>query len=121
MLDVIRAWHEARGNKRTKVIIPTPPTAPIRPPPPSAVTRWYRVVDGILSRDAVAAVMSNEVAALMITNPNTLGLFEADIRAIRALVHEQGAIYSDGANSIALMGTSRPAIWALMSAYFNLR
>ncbi len=119
---MIRAWHEARGSKRTKVIIPD--TAHGTNPATAALC-GYEVVpvksNGILSCDAVAAVMSDEVAALMITNPNTLGLFEADIRAICDLVHEQGGlVYSDGANLNALMGISRPGDLGIDVMHFNL-
>ncbi|MBD1400792.1 aminomethyl-transferring glycine dehydrogenase subunit GcvPB [Pelovirga terrestris] len=119
---MIRAWHEARGNQRTKVIIPD--TAHGTNPATSALC-GYEVVPvtstGILSLDAVAAVMSDEVAALMITNPNTLGLFEANIRAICELVHEQGGlVYCDGANLNALMGISRPGDLGIDVMHFNL-
>ncbi|MFO7813709.1 MAG: aminomethyl-transferring glycine dehydrogenase subunit GcvPB [Pelovirga sp.] len=119
---MIRAWHQACGSKRTKVIIPD--TAHGTNPATAALC-GYEVVPvtsaGILSRDAVAAVMSDEVAALMITNPNTLGLFEADIRAICELVHEQGGlVYCDGANLNALMGISRPGDLGIDVMHFNL-
>ena len=119
---MIRAWHEARGSKRTKVIIPD--TAHGTNPATAALC-GYEVVPvtstGILNREAVAAVMSAEVAALMITNPNTLGLFEADIRAICELVHEQGGlVYCDGANLNALMGISRPGDLGIDVMHFNL-
>ena len=119
---MIRAWHEERGSKRTKVIIPD--TAHGTNPATAALC-GYEVVpvtsNGILSRDAVAAVMSDQVAALMITNPNTLGLFEANIRAICDLVHEQGGlVYCDGANLNALMGISRPGDLGIDVMHFNL-
>ncbi len=119
---MIRAWHEARGSKRTKVIIPD--TAHGTNPATAALC-GYEVMPvtstGILSRDAVAAVMSDEVAALMITNPNTLGLFEADIRAICDLIHGQGGlVYCDGANLNALMGISRPGDLGIDVMHFNL-
>ncbi len=119
---MIRAWHEARGSKRTKVIIPDTAHGTN---PATASLCGYEVMPvsstGILGRDAVAAVMSDEVAALMITNPNTLGLFEADIRAICDLVHEQGGlVYCDGANLNALMGISRPGDLGIDVMHFNL-
>ncbi|MBW6509834.1 MAG: aminomethyl-transferring glycine dehydrogenase subunit GcvPB [Desulfuromonadales bacterium] len=119
---MIRAWHEAHGSKRTKVIIPD--TAHGTNPATAALC-GYEVVPvtstGILSLDAVAAVMSDEVAALMITNPNTLGLFEANIRSICELVHEQGGlVYCDGANLNALMGISRPGDLGIDVMHFNL-
>ena len=119
---MIRAWHEVQGNKRTKVIIPD--TAHGTNPATAALC-GYDVVpvtsNGILSRAAVAAVMSDEVAALMITNPNTLGLFEAEIRSICELVHERGGlVYCDGANLNALMGISRPGDLGIDVMHFNL-
>ena len=119
---MIRAWHEANGQQRRKVIIPDTAHGTN---PASAALCGYEVVtvatDGILSRDAVAEVMDDDVAALMITNPNTLGLFEADIREICELVHERGGlVYSDGANLNALMGISRPGDIGIDVMHFNL-
>ncbi len=119
---MIRAWHEANGQKRHKVIIPD--TAHGTNPASSALC-GYEVItvasDGILSKEAVAAVMDDEVAALMVTNPNTLGLFESDIREICDLVHERGGlVYSDGANLNAMMGTSRPGDIGIDVMHFNL-
>ena len=119
---MIRAWHEANGQQRRKVIIPDTAHGTN---PASAALCGYEVVtvatDGILSKDAVAEVMDDDVAALMITNPNTLGLFEADIREICELVHERGGlVYSDGANLNALMGISRPGDIGIDVMHFNL-
>ncbi|MFO7578151.1 MAG: aminomethyl-transferring glycine dehydrogenase subunit GcvPB [Pelovirga sp.] len=121
-MQMIRAWHDAQGNRRRKVIIPD--TAHGTNPATAALC-GYEVVpvisDGILSRAAIAAVMDDDVAALMVTNPNTLGLFEADIRAICDLVHERGGlVYSDGANLNALMGISRPGDLGIDVMHFNL-
>ncbi|MCD6186709.1 MAG: aminomethyl-transferring glycine dehydrogenase subunit GcvPB [Desulfuromusa sp.] len=119
---MIRAWQEAKGQKRHKVIIPD--TAHGTNPASSALC-GYEVItvasDGILSKEAVAAVMDDDVAALMVTNPNTLGLFEADIREICDLVHERGGlVYSDGANLNAMMGLSRPGDIGIDVMHFNL-
>lgn len=119
---MIRAWHEAQGNKRHKVIIPDTAHGTN---PASAALCGYDVVpvasDGVLSKEAVAAVMDDDVAALMVTNPNTLGLFESDIREICDLVHERGGlVYADGANLNALMGISRPGDIGLDVMHFNL-
>jgi len=119
---MIRAWHEAHGQKRHKVIIPD--TAHGTNPASSALC-GYEVItvasDGILSKEAIAAVMDDDVAALMVTNPNTLGLFEADIRGICDLVHERGGlVYSDGANLNAMMGISRPGDIGIDAMHFNL-
>lgn len=119
---MIRAWHEANGQKRHKVIIPDTAHGTN---PASAALCGYEVItvasDGVLSKEAVAAVMDDDVAALMVTNPNTLGLFESDIRAICELVHERGGlVYADGANLNALMGISRPGDIGIDVMHFNL-
>lgn len=119
---MIRAWHEARGQKRTKVIIPDTAHGTN---PASAALCGYEVItvesDGVISKEAIAAVMDEDVAALMVTNPNTLGLFESDIREICDLIHEKGGlIYSDGANFNALMGYSRPGDLGIDVMHFNL-
>lgn len=119
---MIRAWHEANGQKRHKVIIPD--TAHGTNPASSALCGYDVITvasDGILSKEAVAAVMDDDVAALMVTNPNTLGLFEADIREICELVHQRGGlVYSDGANLNAMMGISRPGDIGIDVMHFNL-
>ncbi|MCF6180077.1 MAG: aminomethyl-transferring glycine dehydrogenase subunit GcvPB [Geopsychrobacter sp.] len=119
---MIRAWHEARGQQRHKVIIPDTAHGTN---PASAALCGYDVVtvasDGVLSKEAVAAVMDEDVAALMVTNPNTLGLFESDIREICTLVHERGGlVYCDGANLNAQMGISRPGDVGIDVMHFNL-
>ncbi len=119
---VIRAWHEARGSKRTKVLIPD--TAHGTNPATASLT-GYDVVpissDGILTLEEVEAHMNDDVAALMVTNPNTLGLFETNIEAICKLVHERGGlVYCDGANLNALMGIARPGDMGIDVMHFNL-
>jgi glycine dehydrogenase subunit 2 len=119
---VIRACLEARGDSRRKVIIPD--TAHGTNPATAALC-GYDVVpvasDGILSAAAVAAVMDEEVAALMITNPNTLGLFESEIKEICDVVHARGGlVYCDGANLNALLGIARPGDMGIDVMHFNL-
>jgi glycine dehydrogenase subunit 2 len=119
---MVRAWHEANGRQRHKVIIPDTAHGTN---PASAALCGYQVLpvasDGTLSKAAVAAVMDEDVAALMVTNPNTLGLFEGDIREICELVHERGGlVYCDGANLNALMGISRPGDLGIDVMHFNL-
>jgi glycine dehydrogenase subunit 2 len=119
---MIRAWHEAQGNSRKKVLIPDTAHGTN---PASAALCGYEVVpiasDGVLSAAAVAAAMDGEVAALMITNPNTLGLFEAQISEICQIVHEGGGlVYCDGANLNALMGIARPGDMGIDVMHFNL-
>jgi glycine dehydrogenase subunit 2 len=119
---VIRAWHEARGSKRSKVLIPD--TAHGTNPATAALT-GYDVVplasDGVLTLEEVEAHMNDDVAALMVTNPNTLGLFETNIEAICKLVHDRGGlVYCDGANLNALMGIARPGDMGIDVMHFNL-
>jgi glycine dehydrogenase subunit 2 len=119
---VVRAWHEARGSKRTKVLIPD--TAHGTNPATASLT-GYDVVpiasDGVLTLEEVEAHMNDDVAALMVTNPNTLGLFETNIEAICKLVHQRGGlVYCDGANLNALMGIARPGDMGIDVMHFNL-
>jgi len=121
---MIRAYHEHRGERRTKVLVPDSAHGTN---PASAALNDYRVVtipsgrDGVLHPDAVAAAMDDEVAALMITNPNTLGLFEPHIASICDLVHARGGlVYGDGANLNALLGIARPGDLGIDVMHFNL-
>jgi glycine dehydrogenase subunit 2 len=119
---MIRAWHEARGNPRRKVLIPDTAHGTN---PASAALCGYEVVpiasDGVLSAQTVAEHMDGEVAALMVTNPNTLGLFESEIREICDIVHAKGGlVYCDGANLNALMGIARPGDMGIDVMHFNL-
>ncbi len=119
---VIRAWHEARGSKRSKVLIPDTAHGTN---PATATLAGYDVVpiasQGVLTLEEVEAHMDDDVAALMVTNPNTLGLFETNIEAICKLVHERGGmVYCDGANLNALMGIARPGDMGIDVMHFNL-
>lgn len=121
---VIRAYHEANGNPRKKVIIPDSAHGTN---PASAAICGYSVAevksnsDGLLTPEAVAKIMDQDVAAIMITNPNTLGIFENHIKEIADIVHAKGGIvYMDGANLNALMGISRPGDFGVDIMHFNL-
>ncbi|PLX91100.1 MAG: glycine dehydrogenase (aminomethyl-transferring) [Desulfuromonas sp.] len=119
---MIRAYHESRGEKRSKVLIPDTAHGTN---PASAALCGYDVVpiasDGLLSASAVAEAMSDDVAGLMITNPNTLGLYEQEIIEICRIVHAGGGlVYCDGANLNALMGISRPGDIGIDVMHFNL-
>ncbi len=119
---VIRAWHEARGSKRSKVLIPDTAHGTN---PATAALAGYDVVpiasEGVLTLEEVEAHMDDDIAALMVTNPNTLGLFETNIEAICKLVHERGGlVYCDGANLNALMGIARPGDMGIDVMHFNL-
>lgn len=123
-IKVIRAALEARGNPRKKVLIPD--TAHGTNPASSAL-HGYQVVplksseDGVLDPGAVAAAMDEDTAAIMITNPNTLGLFERHLPEVARIVHERGGfVYGDGANLNALMGKVRPACLGIDVIQFNL-
>ena len=121
---MIRAYHEARGEKRTRVLVPDSAHGTN---PASAALNGYEVVsvasgeDGILHPEAVAAAMDEQVAALMVTNPNTLGLFERHIAEICEIVHAKGGlVYGDGANLNALLGIARPGDMGIDVMHMNL-
>lgn len=121
---VIRKALEARGDARKKVLIPD--TAHGTNPASCALT-GYKVVSvksdeaGLLDPAAVAAAMDEDVAAIMITNPNTLGLFEKHVFEVAQIVHAKGGlVYGDGANFNAIMGKYRPACLGLDVIHFNL-
>jgi glycine cleavage system P protein (glycine dehydrogenase) subunit 2 len=119
-----RAYHEARGESRHKVL--TPDTA--HGTNPATVTMaGFEVVkvataaDGGVDLDDLRAKADSDVACLMLTNPNTLGLFDANIAEIASIVHEVGAtLYYDGANLNAVMGISRPGDMGFDIVHFNL-
>ncbi|MFA5812817.1 MAG: aminomethyl-transferring glycine dehydrogenase subunit GcvPB, partial [bacterium] len=123
-LLMIRAYHVARGNPRSKIIIPDSAHGTN---PASAVTCHYDVVtvksgpDGLLDPAAVAAAMDDEVASIMITNPNTLGIYEENFKAVSDIVHAKGGlVYCDGANLNALMGYVKPGEIGADAMHINL-
>jgi len=119
-----RAYHEDRGEHRTKVL--TPDTA--HGTNPATVTMaGYEVVkvgtnaDGGVDVDDLRAKADDQVACLMLTNPNTLGLFDQNIEEIASIVHGEGAtLYYDGANLNAVMGVSRPGDMGFDIVHYNL-
>ncbi len=124
-LMCIRAYHLARGDeRRTKIIVPDSAHGTN---PASAAFNGFSVIevdsdeDGTLSPEAVEAVMDETVAGLMITNPNTLGIFEKDIAEICRIVHEGGGkVYMDGANMNAILGKARPGDFGIDVMHFNV-
>ena len=105
---LVYAYHQSQGTQRTKIIIPDTAHGTN---PASAALCGYRPVpivtgeSGVLSTETIAAVMDEETAGIMLTNPNTLGLFEDNIREICDVVHDKGGlVYCDGANMNAVMG-----------------
>jgi glycine dehydrogenase subunit 2 len=119
-----RAYHEDRGEQRTKVL--TPDTA--HGTNPATVTMaGYEVVKvgtdahGNVDIDDLRAKADQDVACLMLTNPSTLGLFEPQIQEIAKIVHDVGAtLYYDGANLNAIMGICRPGDMGFDIVHFNL-
>jgi glycine dehydrogenase subunit 2 len=119
-----RALHEDRGERRTKVL--TPDTAHGTNPATVSMA-GYEVVKvgtdghGNVDLDDLRAKASDDVACLMITNPSTVGLFEAGIEEIERIVHGIGAtLYYDGANLNAIMGICRPGDMGFDIVHFNL-
>jgi glycine dehydrogenase subunit 2 len=123
-LLLTRAYHEDRGENRTKVL--TPDTA--HGTNPATVTMaGYEVVkvgtadDGGVDLDDLREKATDDVACLMLTNPNTLGLFDRNIEEIAKIVHDAGAtLYYDGANLNAIVGVSRPGDMGFDIVHFNL-
>jgi glycine dehydrogenase subunit 2 len=123
-LMMIRAYHQAHGRDPKKVLVPD--TAHGTNPASCALNGLQAVPfpvgeEGIVSTAAIAPFVDDEVAAIMITNPNTVGLFETHIPSIAELVHGKGGlVYGDGANLNALMGKARPGDLGIDVMQFNL-
>ncbi|HEY2047863.1 MAG TPA: aminomethyl-transferring glycine dehydrogenase subunit GcvPB, partial [Caulobacteraceae bacterium] len=120
----IRAAHEARGDARTTILTPTSAHGTN---PATAALAGYQVqeiaqtADGRVDLGDLAAKLGPHVAAIMVTNPNTCGLFERDILEISRLTHEAGAyFYADGANFNAIVGRVRPADLGIDAMHINL-
>jgi glycine dehydrogenase subunit 2 len=123
-MKLIHAYHNAQGHSRKKVLIPGSAHGTN---PASAALCGYAVVEvptgsaGMLEVATVAQHVDADVAALMVTNPNTLGLFEREIVQITELLHTHGAlVYMDGANLNALMGVAKPGHMGADVIQFNL-
>ncbi|PTM58472.1 aminomethyl-transferring glycine dehydrogenase subunit GcvPB [Desmospora activa] len=124
-LMMIKAYHHNRGDyQRTKVIVPDSAHGTN---PASATVAGFEAVtvqsneQGLVSVKDLKAVVGDDTAALMLTNPNTLGLFEQEIQEIAAIVHEAGGLlYYDGANANAILGHSRPGDMGFDVVHLNL-
>lgn len=124
-LMIIRAYHEARGDgKRTKVIVPDSAHGTN---PASAAVCGLEVVevksyeDGTIDIDDLRNLLDDSVAGMMMTNPNTLGLFEKNIPEIAQMVHECGGLmYYDGANLNPMLGVCRPGDMGFDVMHINL-
>ena len=123
-LMAIKAALEARGEKRSIVLVPESAHGTN---PATAALLGYRVEavpareDGTVDVEEIRKRLSPDVAALMLTNPNTCGLFERDVVAIAEAVHAAGAFfYADGANFNAIMGKVRPGDLGVDAMHINL-
>ena len=122
---IIRAYHHSRGDvRRTKILIPDSAHGTN---PASTTMAGYTTVAvksdarGNVDLDALKAVCDDTVAGIMITNPNTLGLFDEHIEQVNNLVHDCGGlVYGDGANLNALLGVVRPGDLGFDVMHFNL-
>lgn len=123
-LLTIRAYHEKNGNPRKNVILPDSAHGTN---PASIVFAGYKPIEiksrknGLLDLDELDKALSEDTAALMITNPNTLGIFEKQITEVAKRAHAVGAqMYMDGANLNALMGIVQPGKVGFDVSHFNL-
>ena len=123
-MKMIRAYHRDRGDARRTVLIPASAHGTN---PASAALAGYKVVSvegnqlGLVEAAAVRRAMNDQVAALMITNPNTIGIFEREIAQVADAVHAQGGlVYFDGANLNALLGVAKPGKIGADVLQFNL-
>lgn len=122
---LIKQYHEANGDtKRTKIIIPDSAHGTN---PATASMCGFQVVniasaaDGCVDLEALKAALGDDTAGLMLTNPNTVGIFDANILEITRLVHEAGGLcYYDGANLNAIMGVVRPGDMGFDCIHMNL-
>ncbi len=121
---IVRAYHTSKGNPRKKVIIPDSAHGTN---PASAALCGYEVITvksdkaGCVDLEALKGLVDEEVAVLMLTNPNTLGLFEKNVKEIADIIHKAGALlYLDGANLNALLGIARPGDMGFDIVHVNL-
>jgi glycine dehydrogenase subunit 2 len=123
-LLIMRAFHQAQGKPRHRVIIPDSAHGTN---PASVTLAGFQAQEvpsderGLVDLDALKSELDDDVAGLMLTNPNTLGLFERDIREIAAAVHEAGGLlYYDGANFNSIVGVVRPGDMGFDIVHLNL-
>jgi glycine dehydrogenase subunit 2 len=121
---LVRAWHESQGNPRKKILIPdsahgtNPATAAICG---YLVENLKSNSEGGIDLEALTRQVDEETAALMITNPSTIGVFESQIAEIAKILHAKGALlYMDGANMNALVGKARPGDFGVDVMHLNL-
>ena len=119
-----RAYHQAQGSARRKIIVPDSAHGTN---PATAALCGYEVENlpsnahGMVDVSKLAQMVTNETAALMLTNPSTIGVFESEIHKIADVLHEKGALlYMDGANMNALVGKTRPGDFGVDVMHLNL-
>jgi len=123
-LLTIRKYHESKGNLRKKVVIPD--SSHGTNPASIVFSGWQPVEiksgpDGRIDIVELEPHLDNDLAALMVTNPNTLGIFESDIKKVAELLHSVDAqLYMDGANMNALLGIARPGDFGVDALHYNL-
>jgi glycine dehydrogenase subunit 2 len=121
---IFNAYHKNNHSRRTKILIPD--TAHGTNPASAALCGYSAVSirsgeDGVLHPEQVRELMDEQTAGIMITNPNTLGLFEENIIEIARLIHEKGGlVYADGANMNAIMGIVKPGKIGVDVMHLNL-
>jgi glycine dehydrogenase subunit 2 len=123
-IKIMRAYHELNGNPRKTIILPDSAHGTN---PASASISGYQTVqiksldNGLVDLNALKKQLNNEVAGFMLTNPNTLGLFEVQVEEIARVIHDAGALlYMDGANLNALLGIVRPGDMGFDIVHMNL-
>lgn len=123
-ISIIRSYHEHQGRKRRKILIPDSAHGTN---PASTTLSGYRSIKipsnryGTIDILKLEEIIDDEVAGIMITNPNTLGIFECEIDKVIKLIHEVGGlVYLDGANLNALVSISRPGDCGFDIVHFNL-
>ena len=124
-IALIRAYHEDRGDsKRNKIIVPDSAHGTN---PATAAMAGYKIVeiksaeDGTVDLEALKAACGDDTAALMLTNPNTLGIYDKNIKDITKIVHDAGGLcYYDGANMNAVLGQSTAGAMGFDVVHFNV-
>jgi glycine dehydrogenase subunit 2 len=121
---MVRAYHESKGNARKKIIVPDSAHGTN---PATAAVVGYEVANlksnaqGMVDLEELERMVDEDTAALMLTNPSTIGVFESDIHRIADILHAKGALlYMDGANMNALVGKTRPGDFGVDVMHLNL-
>ena len=121
---MVRAYHESKGNARKKIIVPDSAHGTN---PATAAVVGYQVAnlksnaEGMVDLAELERMVDEDTAALMLTNPSTIGVFESEISRIAEILHAKGALlYMDGANMNALVGKARPGDFGVDVMHLNL-